>query len=162
MSVHAVQHFTAYYSVISVRLSLVSSTHIAVVSMAWAVRWLRLALSKGPNRISTFSSPEGGNVPSFSFQFTVPHASSRSARKATESVVKEMDRNCSLCLRVSIPNLDYSDAKASLIFRLTNSQFPLVSEVVCLSRCDICWHIAWLPHSRDIRRASIAIPVQFT
>jgi hypothetical protein len=42
-------NFSAYFLVIFFRLSLVSRVYIAVVSMAWIVQRLRLALSKVPN-----------------------------------------------------------------------------------------------------------------
>jgi hypothetical protein len=43
--------FIAYFPVISLRQSLVSSSYVALVILTWIVQWLRLVLSKGPKRV---------------------------------------------------------------------------------------------------------------
>jgi hypothetical protein len=37
----------------------------SLVFLTWVVQWLRLALSKGPNRVGVSPSPEDGNRSSF-------------------------------------------------------------------------------------------------
>jgi hypothetical protein len=45
------QIFAAYFIILSLEQILVSGIYIAVVNMTWVVRSLRLALSKGPERL---------------------------------------------------------------------------------------------------------------
>jgi hypothetical protein len=54
-SVHALSDFIEYFPVTSLWHSFVSDIYIAVVILTWVVRWLTLALPKGPNWVGILS-----------------------------------------------------------------------------------------------------------
>jgi hypothetical protein len=57
--------FVVHVPVFSLRQNLVSSIYVPVVILTWVVQWLRLALSKGPNRVGVSPSPDDRNWSSF-------------------------------------------------------------------------------------------------